>query len=448
VEIAPAASDRRGALQLPPDPASSGTDLSNIDVPVTHRRCTFWRTCPLVVLMLSCAAGRAAAQASGEERPRMNAGPLYFTPTLQLKYLGIDNNVFNEFENPKSDFTFTVGPQLEILLPVRRFRVIGTGALDYVYFKEYASQRGFNTVGSVRAEALLNRLTLFARDTWANTRERLSLETDQRRRRIENGVDVGVSVRVLPKVDVDLSGRRSTYYYPSADEASPDDVRIRETQARTARGVNAAIRYRVTPLTTVMLEGEAREDRFDFSQARDADVVTIGPSVEFKPRALISGRAHVAWRNFKTLTDTARDFTGIYADVGLSYVIPVAGGTRITAGGRRDVVYSTDLAAPYYVVNGVSFSVTRPIGLRWDVTAGLSADRFNYETFVAEGEEDPAAGERTLRGRTYTGSLGYRLRRDTRIGFGVWYDTRKSATPGVRDFDGLRVGTTVTYGLR
>ena len=59
----------------------------------------------------------AAAQTTGAERideVRREAsghlGPLYFTPQLFLKELGVDSNVFNAAGEPKSDFTFTVGP--------------------------------------------------------------------------------------------------------------------------------------------------------------------------------------------------------------------------------------------------------------------------------------------------------------------------------------------------
>ena len=38
---------------------------------------------------------------------RFRTGPLYTTPTLLLKELGIDSNVFNETGDQKSDFTFT-----------------------------------------------------------------------------------------------------------------------------------------------------------------------------------------------------------------------------------------------------------------------------------------------------------------------------------------------------
>ncbi len=66
----------------------------------------------------------AAAQPAGADDPRTQArnhlGPLYLTPALQLRNIGVDTNVFNTSVNPKSDFTFTVGPQADVWLPIGR----------------------------------------------------------------------------------------------------------------------------------------------------------------------------------------------------------------------------------------------------------------------------------------------------------------------------------------
>jgi hypothetical protein len=47
----------------------------------------------------------------------------------------------------------------------------------------------------------------------------------------------------------------------------------------------------------------------------------------------------------------------------------------------------------------------------------------------------------------YTGSIGYRLGRDGRIGFGVSYYDRQSTTMNFRAYNGLRAGTVVSYGF-
>ena len=47
----------------------------------------------------------------------------------------------------------------------------------------------------------------------------------------------------------------------------------------------------------------------------------------------------------------------------------------------------------------------------------------------------------------YGANLGYRMRRDVRIGFGARYYQRDSTTVSFVQFDGLRFGATVNYGF-
>jgi hypothetical protein len=47
----------------------------------------------------------------------------------------------------------------------------------------------------------------------------------------------------------------------------------------------------------------------------------------------------------------------------------------------------------------------------------------------------------------YAGSVGYRLARGGRVGLGLSYDDRTSTTSQVRAYQGLRVGTIVSYGF-
>src|SRR5436305_9848265 len=51
---------------------------------------------------------------------RAHAGGVYFTPTFRLENLGIDSNVFNTTDDPKSDFTATFTPGVQVWMPIQR----------------------------------------------------------------------------------------------------------------------------------------------------------------------------------------------------------------------------------------------------------------------------------------------------------------------------------------
>src|SRR5437763_108923 len=134
----------------------------------------------LVVALGLCATARVAT-AQTESNPvddirqnsRMQIGPFYVTPQLVLKQIGIDNNVFNEIVDPKSDFTFNVAPTVNLGLPIAHrglFRM--TAASDLVYFARYASERSIDPQIHARAEAYLQRATLFVDQAALSSRQR------------------------------------------------------------------------------------------------------------------------------------------------------------------------------------------------------------------------------------------------------------------------------------
>ena len=108
----------------------------------------------------------AASQSADEVRrnARGHVGPLYVTPGIQVKELGVDSNVFNEAVEPKSDFTATVAPKLDLALFVaRRALLTAAVATDLVWYNRYETERSVDPQATVRAELYLHRLTLFAR---------------------------------------------------------------------------------------------------------------------------------------------------------------------------------------------------------------------------------------------------------------------------------------------
>jgi hypothetical protein len=66
------------------------------------------------------------------------------TPKVELKNLGWDSNVFNEAEDPKSDFTVTAGAPIDWWLRFGRGRLHGLDYFEGVYFATYGNQSAFN----------------------------------------------------------------------------------------------------------------------------------------------------------------------------------------------------------------------------------------------------------------------------------------------------------------
>ncbi|MGH9348878.1 MAG: outer membrane beta-barrel protein [Vicinamibacterales bacterium] len=401
----------------------------------------------LLGLLVLCSAPAAAQSRPPDPRSdaRLHVGPFYLTPSVTLKELGIDTNVFNEVKEPKKDFTFTVAPHLEVWVPfARRARVRVTAGADLVYYHRYETERSVNPQVGVRGEALFNRVTVFAEPTYLRTRVRPSFEIDTRSERAERGVAFGTEITALPHLSVALTG--STLDTGFADELFLG-TSLREALNRRSRSARAVVRWAATPLTTFALRADLLEDRFPYSPVRDNDSIRIMPGVELEPRALVSGSAYVGIRRSRTLDRAMPAFDGVVASARLRYTL--AGSTRLELQANRDINYSIELLQPYYITSGYGVSLSRHLGGRFDVTVGTEQYHHRYRHLAAAGApvlEAPAREpDRSDRIRSYSGSIGYRVARTGRIGFGGTYWGRESNAQHLHNYDGLRLGTSITF---
>ena len=393
----------------------------------------------------------ASAQSIGAERvdevrreASGHVGPMYFTPQLHLKELGVDSNVFNAAGDQKSDFTFTVGPRADVWIPVARRALFQIGAAtDLVWYANYATERSIDPQFLGRTEVYVRRITLFAEGEYINTRERLNYELDARARHVEQNATAGVAVRLTPKFSVEVAGRLDEMRF-DADEQF-DGVRLQRTLDRKTTGYSVAARHRVTPLTTIVVRYEGIEDEFRFSPLRDSRSIRVMPGVEFKPRALIKGTAYVGYRRFTpSAADALPEFSGLVGQLGLSYTL--LGSTTFGVSFTRDLTYSYDEVRPFFINTWVGASVRRALGRRFD--ALVSADRhlYGYRDLLAQPVLDLVRDPRTDTTWNYAAGIGYRIG-NGRVGFGVSYWQRESSARVLRDYDNLRFGTTVTYGF-
>jgi len=385
------------------------------------------------------------------QNSRLHVGPLYAKPTLQLKELGIDNNVYNTFGDQQlSDFTFTFMPKVDLSVPVAKRAVLqATTAADLVWYAKYAGERSVDPQLKLRGQVFLRRLTVFGERGYVNTRQRPNQEIDVRARHVDEMLTAGVEVAVTPEMTVKVAGHQLSTRYE--DAAEYDNTSLQRTLNRDTDGLEIKTVYRLTPLTSLAMRYDNFRDRFPLSPGRNSDSFKVMPGVEFKPRALISGNAYVGYRAFTPLDAAVLpDFKGLVAQLGLSYTL--LGATTFGVSYNRDLTYSYDELQPFFIDDSVGASLRRALGRRFD--ALVSADRHAYDykdrlntraTTIGDGPRiDPTRIDTTW---NYAASVGYRVSREGRIAVGLSYWRRDSTTRVFRAYDNLRVGTTMTFGF-
>jgi len=376
------------------------------------------------------------------ENYRLHAGPFYVEPTVLLKELGVDTNVFNQAGDSQADFTMTVAPQAAVAVPFgNRALVKSLLATDLVYYAQYASERSVDPQAAVRAELYANRLTFYAEEAYLNTRERLNYEIDLRARHLQNELSGGVAVRATTRLTVDLAARLGRIRFDGDDYFGGQ--RLKETLDRDTRVYSATARHRRNGLTTFGLRSEVQTDRFPLSPVRDTDSFRVMPGVELRPRALLNGSAWVGYRRFEPKAAALPPRAGLVSQLSLSYTL--LGATVFGVTYDRDYQFAYEARTPYFVDNSVGVFVRRAISARADVRVNVTRHRYGYQTLLTDPILTGPGSERVDTTDNYGVNVGFRVRRQTRAGLGLSYWTRDSTGLDFRNYKGLRIGLTMDH---
>jgi hypothetical protein len=402
---------------------------------------TFLRRAIVAALGVATFAPPALAQSTNHEPPpsaRVRLGPLAVKPSVALTNVGIDTNVFNETHDPKQDLTATIEPQIETWLRLGPARLSTRSRSGVVYYQQYAAERAVNSDHEGRLEFLFNRVRPFIDASFLNSRQRPSYEIDTRARREEAGVTLGGRIRLSGETWLDVAAHRSRVNFDA--DATFFGTQLRDVLNRDVERLSAALRYPLTPFTSIVLLADTQRDRFELSPIRDSKSLRVVPGVEFDRRALVSGRAFLGYHQFDALGADIPSYRGLNASVDLSYTLLRS--TRFAVRAERDVNYSMERVQPYYVLTGLNGSVSQVIVRPWDLRATWGRQQLDYRNV---GALDNETG-RVDRIRRYGLGLGYRLNTDMRVGVDLDYYRRESEHEG-RQYETLRAGTSVTYGF-
>jgi len=383
----------------------------------------------------------SASPASAQDREvdpaalaAFQVGPLAFTPTFALRDVGVDSNVLGLPESDP-DFTMTFVPGIDAWLRIGRVRLSSETELEWRYYRDTASQRGFSVMETGKVELLLAYLTPYVSGTYDNTKRQQTAELDLRVRQRTTGWAAGTAVYPGPRTDLVLEYRQEQIRF---DEEDVGGGVLGNSLDRDTEVAKLEVKYAVTALTRIVGRVELGQDRFVTSRFRDADSWSVLPGVEFRPSALVSGTAFVGYRKFDTLDPGLPDFEGLVASVDLKYVAREM--TKVEGLLSRNVEYSFEPEQPFYVQSRWRVALTQAVTYDWDVRAEVGRTKLDYEQIATA----PLSG-RVDYLWVYGVGVGRRFATELRVGLDVYFTRRESELPG-RSYEGWRVGGSMTYG--
>ncbi len=392
----------------------------------------------LAVLLPSPVSAQLTAPA---ERSPLEFGPVSIYPSLQLLDAGRDDNVFNDNGSPRSDYTFTLASRALIVTRIAENELMFQTGNDYVWFKKYGSERANNQKHALRFNLVKSRFKPFIGGVYMRTQSRPNAEIDLRAHRLER--------QALAGSNFDLTGRTAMTVSAMIDDSTYDDhqtfrgVTLDSELNRRGTQYIAGARYAVTPLTTVLVTGNYREDTFPQSHLRDATRFSVTPAAEFAPDAAIHGRFAAGYEVFRPKDRTFAERRGLVMDGSLNWSTPSLTTFDVQVG--RNVGYSYRESEPYYVSTGIRMIVSQRIMWTAELVANASRELLSYRW--RDGVLlPPDVSPRSDTSDTYGAGIGIPLKRGFKLVLGVEQQRRLSREHPETDYNRRRLISTMTVG--
>ncbi len=387
-----------------------------------------------VVACASTIAPAAMAQSSPDEAS-IKFGPVGINPTFVVRNMGVDNNVFNDAQNPKSDFTMTLIPGVQVLFQPRRLTFSFTASSDYVYFQTYTSQRSTNGAAAIRGDVDLGIIGLSASASGINTRERLNAEIDERARHHDTRYTGSVSVHLATRTTVTATVRQSNLVFDPGSEFRGEDLAV--AMNSRINGVDGTLGLQLTPFTKFEVIVGREHQTFDTATERNSKTWRVAPTFTFSPGALLTGSATVGYRQTTGESVALQDYRGLVASANVTALI--VGRYQLQTGVLHDLRYSYERATPYFILTGITETLTTMLPAGFDVVGSAGWQRLAYRAFV--GQPDPGDDHVKLA----SAGAGYHVRQKTRVGVTYEWSDRNSPEPD-RNYQNHRLFATLTWG--
>ena len=356
---------------------------------------------------------------------------LRISPSLMINDMGVDNNVFNEPVNPKSDFTFTIAPRFDVRWRIRRLLLKYTSATDYVYFRKYSSERGTNRSSTARVEVDLGRLAPYATIQGLNTKTRVNTEVDERARHHDRGYTAGVAFKFASRTSVQVNGQHTKVEYEPDEEFR--GVNLEESFNGRRRGLDVGLSVALTPITSMTVSLAREEQRFELSPERDSNSWRIAPTVTFPTIGVLTGSASVGYRRFEPLSPAVPAYSGLVSSVGIGATIYSR--HQMVLFFQRDVQYSYDLESTYYVSTGGTVTWTWLLGGPIDIRGTAGSTLMDYRQ-----------GQPSDTSMNYGGGVGYRFTNRARLGINIDWMRRESSSSAEREYRNKRIFAGLSWG--
>jgi hypothetical protein len=387
---------------------------------------------------------KAETNHSGAPLGQFTAGPFIITPTFRIGSLAVDTNVQYQRER-RADFVASAGPGLDIALPfLDHWKLEIQGSSEYFYFHRTKELRRWTGGGGVTLHWATTgtraSLTTFANRDFS----RPSLEVDARVASTQNNV-TGSLERDLGRLTLVTRVFFNRAKIDGGQEFRGADL----TAVLTANRFAAApeLRYRLTPLSTLLIEAGYEATRFPNTTSRNFHQESVGLGI--MTGGFFKGQVTAGVRRNK-LAEGDESNDQFYLRGSLAQQI----GRRLNL--RESYTQESAISAfaaegslPTFERRSLSLDLAIAITSRIDLRLGGTHESIKSDGLVNIVLDDGTKATGLRDDVAYIGraDLGIRLGR-ARLGLFASYTTRESVFFSDFGIDGLLAGARVEYSPR
>lgn len=360
----------------------------------------------------------------------MHLGALSFRPSIALRDIGRDTNVFLSSADPLNAWTATLSPAVKgaVRFGTRGFVTMNLGG-DYVWFSPVSvsvtqtnSTTGSTTtirqrrddlshtnlITAIKGNLVLRDLRLFASADYQRHEERPNNELDQRAKRTNLVQRAGVGYEYSPKTAVDfiVSRERVAYRDPDFQYGVPepdrngngtldirrytlDDLLTRNETTETLR-----LSQRIFGRTRLVLDAQAK--RYNFlgtfptrdvdgnlplvGSVRDAAETRFSAGFEVDPGSVLSGSLRAGTIDFRPRLAPATDQNTTQAVWALNLNWRILSRVSLATGLDRELFFSTFSDNLYFRQDHLAVQCVYYLNRILGVEAGYDGYRLLYPT--------------------------------------------------------------------
>ncbi len=398
----------------------------------------------VVVLIAAPVSAQSFRPPDPTSRPwataKMNIGPIYFAPTFELSGVGVDKNVFNDEQFPKSDITGRLG--MKSLIGVHfgeSFVLQVTQNNTYSYYRRYRSERSIDSGLNFTLEYRTRFFRPWVRWDKVKTSQRLGFEIDARAERKTPVFDFGADVNAAFRLGVSVGAKRNRLRFKDTEEFRGQN--LSQSLDQTSEAYQGFVRYQLTELSDLIGGGEYTKDRFPNSPDRDNDSRYYYGGLRIKSGATFTGTATVGYREQAHKKSAVPDFKGVTTDVVMSAAPSEAFKLDVT--GNRDIGYSYLAEYPFLIEEGAMATITNRFAEHLDLVVSARGRWLRYDLTMT-GAHQP----RTETTSVFGLGSGYFVGGGTGTRLGLLYERwdRRSPVDG-RSFHDNRFSTNYRFSF-